>query len=39
MSWSFLIDANLPIALVGVIEGLGHQAAHVLQIRAERMPD
>ncbi len=39
MSWSFLIDANLPIVLVAAIEGARHKAVHVFQVSDERTPD
>jgi predicted nuclease of predicted toxin-antitoxin system len=39
MSWNFLIDANLPVALAAAIEGLGHTATHVFQVSDERAPD
>lgn len=39
MTWAFLIDANLPVALARAIAALGHAAVHVTDIGANDRDD
>ena len=32
MTWAFLIDANLPFALIKALDGAGYHAIHVLDL-------
>ena len=39
MTWSFLIDANLPVALARAISAAGHKAVHVSDLGFEQRDD
>lgn len=39
MSWRFLVDANLPVALARAMEGIGYPSAHVSDLGRVSDPD